>query len=113
MELVPGPNYAGALYLVAGSLTGSSPGVVLDGQMFPLVPDAWTALVLGAPNQGWYHANLGFVSSLGSAQASVAIPAGLSAAFAGLELWHAGLVFDLFLGKVVWTSDAVELVLVP
>jgi len=113
LKLAPGPNYAGALYLVAGSLTGATPGIVLDGVAYPLVPDAWTALVLGAPNQGWYQANLGFVSSLGHAQAALAIPADLSASFAGFKLWHAALVFDLFIGQVVWTSNAVELVLVP
>lgn len=109
----PGAGYIGALYLVAASTSGTSPGLVLDGQPFPLVPDAWTALVLGAPNQGWYHANLGFVPGSGVASASIAVPAGLSSAFAGLKLWHAALVFDVFIGKVVWTSTAAELVLAP
>jgi hypothetical protein len=111
--LAPGPNFAGALYLVAASISGASPGLVLDGLAFPLVPDAWTSLVLGAPNQGWYHANLALVPTSGVATASVAIPAGLSPAFAGFKLWHAALVFDVFVGKVVWTSTASELVLAP
>jgi hypothetical protein len=111
--LAPGPNFAGALYLVAASISGASPGLVLDGLAFPLVPDAWTSLVLGAPNQGWYHANLALVPTSGVATASVAIPAGLSPAFAGFKLWHAALVFDVFVGKVVWTSTAAELVLAP
>jgi hypothetical protein len=112
-ELSVGAGFAGSLYLVAGSISGTMPGLTLDGVHVPLAADPWTSLLLGAPNQGWYHANLGILSAAGSANARLDVPAGLSSTFAGLKFWHAGIVVDVFLAQVVWASNAVELLLVP
>ena len=44
-----GSAHAGKLYVVAGTASGTAPGVVVDGQLVPLQPDAYTQLTLTTP----------------------------------------------------------------
>ena len=106
-----GPAHAGAPYLVLGSTTGFTPGVLVDGHLLPLVVDAYTLLTLQKPNQPPLVATFGVLDGNGHAVAAFALPAGSPPAFAGIVVHHAALALG---GLVVArTTNAVPLELVP
>ncbi|MEO0652983.1 MAG: hypothetical protein AAFZ65_20075 [Planctomycetota bacterium] len=97
------PNGNKTFYL-AGSLSGTSPGLPLAGDILPLNPDAYFNLTLAgnAPltNQ------LGQLDDLGRGVAQFNLPAGFTN-LAGLTVHHAYVVLDLTLGgQIVFVSDA-------
>ena len=113
-ELRAGPETANDLYLVLGSLGGTSPSLSIDGLDVPLVVDAYTLLTATKPNKGVLQSTLGVLDGLGRAEAAIAIPAGTNPALAGLQLHHAFLSLDWFGSwTFVHASNAVPLYLVP
>jgi hypothetical protein len=79
----------GALYGIAGSLSGTSPGTPFGGALVPLQFDAYTLLSLELANQPPFTETFGTLDNLGFADALITLPAGSSPALAGLLLHHA------------------------
>ena len=77
MSIDLGTLNPGAAYLVAGTASGTSPGLTLSGFMVPLVFDSWTAFTLANPNGGPYTNTLGIADFRGRATATLTVPPGL------------------------------------
>lgn len=113
-DLFGGHLHPGALYVVLGSATGTSPGLPLGpGLELPLVVDAYFTYSLVAPNAPPYASSLGFLDGDARAAAAFAIGPGSNPAWAGLVLRHAFALLDPGAGAVVATSNAVPLTFVP
>jgi outer membrane protein assembly factor BamB len=112
--LLDRPNSsAGHIYLVLGSLSGTSPGLPLPGGLvLPLVPDALTNLWLASPTQAPFIDGLGLLDAQGDARAGLALPAGLSPALAGVKASHAFVEFD-GAAQLLFASPASGFNLVP
>jgi len=101
-------SVAGDLYIVLGSLSGTSPGIALaPGVELPLVFDAYTnlGLSLATPVVGAF----GVVDANSRATATFVLPAGTSSSFFGIELHHAFVVIDPLTFEV-FASDAARVV---
>jgi len=104
---------AGKLYLLAGSLSGSSPGFLVNGWNVPLVPDAYLNLSL-SPNTPPLAGNLGFLNGNAAATASFNLAPASPAFLGGMTAQHAAVVIDLAAGaQVTFATNAVPLSLVP
>lgn len=93
-SLAAGAAFAGQIYLLLGSASGTSPGLDLGSVTLPLVVDAYTSFTLsgGAPV---LSGAAGLLDGAGSAGASLTLtPALLPPAQVGLTLHHAALVFN-------------------
>jgi glucose/arabinose dehydrogenase len=113
MELNAGAGYAGALYFVLGSASGTAPGLTVDGFNLPLNFDAYFSLSLTGANSPPFTNTLGLLGPTGRASAKVKVPAGvLSPAAVGITFHHAFATLSPF-GNVSSTSNAVPLTLVP
>ncbi|MDF1800512.1 MAG: DUF1028 domain-containing protein [Planctomycetota bacterium] len=80
-----GPGAAGAVYLLLGSLSGTSPGVQLAGGVLPLNPDALLDFTLLHPGPPLLPGSFGLLDGAGRASAALAAPAGTFSAFVGLH----------------------------
>jgi outer membrane protein assembly factor BamB len=80
---------AGHLYVVAGSATGTTPGIPYGGVVVPLVADPYLLLTLNHANQPPFLGTLGLLDPAGDARATLAVPAGLDPSLAGVTLHHA------------------------
>ena len=113
LALDAGLNHGGELFVMLGSLSGTSPGVVLDGFTLPLQVDAYFATTLSgaAPFSG----SPGFLDGLGRAEVSIDVPAGTQPPLLGLTAHHAFLTLDLAgaFPVVSFTSEAESLQLIP
>jgi hypothetical protein len=114
LDVQAGANHAGDLYLVAGSITGTAPGIPLaPGVVVPLAFDAYTKLTLNAPNQPPLEGTLGTLGAGGGAQAAFALPPGFPS-LAGIVVRHAFVVIDpASPAPFQLASNAVALALVP
>ena len=106
-----GPAQANDIFLLLGSTSGTTPGLSIDGVLLPLVPDAYTSLVLGNPGFAAYSATSGLLSAQGRTSQTFSLPPGLPAGLAGTTLHHAYLVFDAGTGQAVLASNAAPLTL--
>lgn len=108
------PAQAGKPYLLLGSASGTAPGIIVDGLLLPLNPDAYFLFTLQAPGSPPLSGSLGTLDAAGRATAAVVVPAGTSAALAGIDLVHAFVVLDVQgSGQVALASEAVGLELLP
>lgn len=112
MSLTAGPTQAAAPYLVLGSVSGTSPGLMVGSVPLPLNPDAYFSLLATNPNSVILPDSLGTLDANGNALVHLVLPAGLPPALAGLTLWHASLVFSTA-GAPVAGTNAVSLLLTP
>ncbi|QDU68221.1 S8 family peptidase [Engelhardtia mirabilis] len=87
-ELLAGSGGAGAIYLLLGSASGTSPGLSLDGFVLPLVPDNWTNLTISQANVGIFSNTFSAFDTQGRAIASLTIPGGQNPFLAGLVFNH-------------------------
>ncbi|QDU68114.1 YncE family protein [Engelhardtia mirabilis] len=108
-----GAGAAGQLYLVLGSASGSSPGLVLDGVTIPLNLDAYLLFTLDLAGSAPFVGTFGLLDGLGEGSASIALPPGTDPALAGVSVIHAFVAADAFFGTVTFASNAVGLTLVP
>ena len=113
MTIDAGPDNAGRLYFVFGSVSGVSPGVDLgSGLRLPLNPDAYTNhTATQVPSNAVF---VNFVSSLdenGRGQAALNVPPGLPPGLAGVTLYHAGMI-SVIQGPVA-TTNPVSLTFTP
>jgi hypothetical protein len=112
LEIDTGPGYQGLPYLILGSLSGTSPGIAVDGVVLPLVPDAYldhTLLFAGSPA---YDGTAGVLDPDGATTAQIAFPPGIDPSLAGQVAHHAALVFGPS-GDAIWASEPVPLALAP
>ena len=89
---------AGRTYFLAGSLSGNDPGFVLRGERVPLNPDFYFGFSLRNANSGPFSMTFGSLDAGARANATVTVPVGSSPSLAGLELFHAFVVFEGSIG---------------
>src|SRR5262245_12289967 len=111
LDLNAGPAFAGALYIVLGSVSGTSPGFPAGAFTLPLNLDGYFLFTLLNPNTGLLSNSLGFLGPAGTAQASFNIPPGTDPSLAGLVVDHAYGIVDPFTGGVLGVSNAVAVTL--
>ena len=108
-DLSAGAAHAGMLYLLLGSLSGTSPGLSLGASVLPLNLDAYFELTLNNPNAAPLSQSLSLLDGAGEGQAVFGLPPASSPALAGLTAHHAYLVIDtLSAGSptIAFTSNA-------
>jgi hypothetical protein len=110
LHLRAGDAWSGALWFVAGSASGTSPGIPLGTSTVPLVYDAYTelTLALAAP----LTAPIGTLDADGHGFCRFVLPSGTSPSFAGVVLHHAFVAVDPSTFAVL-VSNAVRVELVP
>ena len=112
-----GAQHAGELYVMLGSASGTSPGIVVDadeGLVLPLVPDGYTQLLLKAAGAGLVNPFVGVLDAEGAALATFSLPSGSDPSLAGLVLHHAFVALGLAgSGGIGLASNAARLSLVP
>ncbi|MDF1798117.1 MAG: hypothetical protein P1V81_02995 [Planctomycetota bacterium] len=115
MSVSAGPAFAGQFFWVVGSSSGTSPGLVLDGQVLPLNPDSWMVSTLNLANGPLMPGTVGPLDGNGQSFApALVVPPGSIPALAGTTLHHAAAIFDIFSGGLVTrTTNAQPLTLVP
>ena len=109
--LSAGPPHAGMVFLLLGSLSGTSPGLDVDTVHLPLEPDAYLNATLYV--QGLIAGSPGVLDDQGSAQAVLIVPPGAAPQLSGSEVHHANLVFDPVGFDAVLASNPVGLSLMP
>ena len=112
LDFHPGPQLAGDLYLILGSLSGWSPGFPFGGVHVSLNPDFYTDFSLGYANSPFLVATFGIVPPSGVALAQVNWPAGALSGLQGQTMHHVALGFDFGLSPT-HASNPVPLVLLP
>jgi hypothetical protein len=114
LRLEAGTEHAIEWYLMLGSLSGTSPGLSVDGQHLPLNLDAYFLQTLGAPNQQPWLSSFGVTNGFGQASMRLLVPAGAYAALAGQTAHHAVVTWKLFAkGQLTTISNATELQFLP
>lgn len=108
LSLRAGSGWAGAQYVMLGSMTGTSGLDLGNGVVLPLSLDAYTTwgATNGLPMTGW----LGTLDGTGRATAVYRVPAGTLPAFAGLTLHHAFIAVKPSSGTLM-ASNAVPVTL--
>lgn len=102
---------AGNLYLVAGSATGTAPGIPFGGVVVPLVLDPYLLATLNHASQPPFVDTFGVLDAAGDARAALVVPSGLDPALIGVTLHHA--FVEMTPGfAAVFASEAVTLGLV-
>ena len=113
LSLDAGPEHAGQIYVVLGSLSGTTPGLALGAVTLPLAVDAYTQYTLASPGIGPLVGTFGLLDAQGRSEApSLAFPAGTDPALAGVVAHHAFVALDA-LSSVTFASNAVRLELLP
>ncbi|QDU65786.1 FG-GAP repeat protein [Engelhardtia mirabilis] len=113
LSIEAGPDQADRVFLVLGSLEGTSPGIALDGYELPLVPDAYFLLTLDPNAPSPLVGSFGLLDASGSATTTFEVSPGTDASLAGLTAYHALLVLDPATLALRLVSDAVSVTLVP
>jgi hypothetical protein len=103
------------VFLLLGSVSGTSPGLPLDGGLvLPLNLDAWLLFTLTNPSNPLLPGSLGAPDDLGVGGASFVLPPASSPALAGVVGSFAFLTLDLAPVLLVTSvSNAVDVTLVP
>ena len=114
LDVVAGPAHAGQLYWLLGSLSGTSPGLPIDGQLLPLNFDGYLLYTIQFPNLPPLVNSQGTLDANGRAELEIDVLEGLAPAFGGLTFEHAAAVLDPLAGGVVtFVSNPAPLTLVP
>ncbi len=109
LTLDAGGTFAGDLYLVMGSLSGTSPGFPVGAHVLPLNPDPYFRFTLLHPNTPPLLSSFGLLDAGGRAAASFSLAAGSDPALVGLTLDHAYAVVDAAGLVVELASNSVPL----
>jgi len=113
LALFAGPEHAGSIYVVIGSVTGVGP-TSFDGVELPLAFDAYTDYTLTEFGVGILRTNIGLLDSQGTAGARFLLPPSLAPSFVGLTVWHAAVVLDTeSFWPPVLVTEPIDLRLVP
>ncbi|HKX45505.1 MAG TPA: hypothetical protein VJP77_02285 [Planctomycetota bacterium] len=112
LDISAGAGFAGDLYLVVCTASGTAPGLVVDGIPVPLNFDALTSLSITQANSANFSGTLGFLDATGGAFAKINVPAGLG--LAGITVNSVALVLDLGLGgKLTLASNPTAFTIIP
>ena len=84
--------FGGDLYLLLGTVSGPSPGLVIGDVAVPLNVDAWSIFTLQNPNSLLLKNTLGVLDASGKASPRLHLPCCLPPELAGFVLHHAALV---------------------
>lgn len=114
LTLDAGACFAASTYLIAGTLSGTSPGQTSSGGLFvPLNPDSYFTSTIAQPGSGPLVGAVGVLDLLGVASAQFVVPAGLPPVFASLEVDHAYGLLDPLTGTLQLVSAPVALDMEP
>ena len=115
LDLVAGDQHDGSIYLMLGSVTGTTPGTVLDGIPVPLNPDFLWNYMAGSPNTApLFNQTLGSLGFGGNGNASIGIsPGQIPPAVAGLQMDFAYIVADPSALLITAASNAVPVTILP
>lgn len=103
-----GRSMAARLYLVLGTVSGTSPGIPLGNNLtLPLQVDAWFWATLTGPNRAPLTNSLGFLDLTGKAEAAFSLPINRYVFLQGLTFHHAYVVFGKNYQSIVHASQAV------
>jgi len=107
--MAPGAIYSGSLYLLLGSVTGTSPGTPLKGGVvLPINFDLYTQMVLAYLNSSLFDKFSGVIDSNGFATAAFT-SSPLPASAIGLKMYYAFAVKY----NPWYASNAVEVTIIP
>ncbi len=115
IAIAAGPQHAGRIFLLLGSVSGTAPGIPVEALTLPLNVDAYFFATLTAPNAPPLAGSLGTLDAGGAATASFSLQPLTNPALAGLTAQHAYVVLDAqpALLSVPFVSPALSVVLVP
>jgi hypothetical protein len=111
-----GSGAAQHLYIIAASLTGTSPGTpVGSGLVIPLVRDEFSDFFLWVAYDGTYAENfMGALDSIGWANALLTIPSGsLPPSFSLQRIWFAAVGLDPLSGLPSFVTPSTSLLALP
>ena len=112
--LNPGPLYAGADYLVLGSLSGTDPGIALgSGLVVPLNYDTFMLVALNLANTVVFPGFIGTLDGTGSSAALFDTLGPFSPSIVGIQLSFATLVRGPGSSRWVWASNPYSVTTVP
>lgn len=106
-----GAAHAGEVYVVVGSITGTSPGTFAGSVFFPLNVDFYTQIMLGSLNVPPFFNTLGSLDASGRAVAAIQLPPNISN-LAGIVLYHVFGTLDGF-GVANFASEPATLTIAP
>lgn len=113
-DVLAGSNYAGQPYLVLGSLSGNTPGFMVDGHMLPLNVDSYFMTTFSDLQSPLFTSMSGNLDASGRAKAFFNLPGNiLPPLFDGTQFDHAFLTIDPTTGLVEKISGAVRFEIVP
>jgi hypothetical protein len=104
-----GAGYAGSIYFLGGTTSGTVPGVVIGSVQVPLNLDSYALYTLNNPNSPILPNSFGFLNAAGAADCSFVLPPGIVSV--GMLLHHAYVVLDPSTLGLVFASAAEPLAL--
>ncbi|MEM7309129.1 MAG: VCBS repeat-containing protein [Planctomycetota bacterium] len=113
LSLDAGSEHAGSLYLVLGSLSGTSPGTPIGGGTIPLNVDPYFLFTANHPNTDPLTSSFGNLDGDGRATAQFALAAGATTQLAGQVVNHAFGVLDPVTFALELVSEPVGLLITP
>lgn len=112
--LEAGSPYGGLVYWIAGSASGTQPGISTAGMTLPLNPDLWFQISLLNYNLTPFSASLGLLDGNGGATAGFVVPpAAFPPELAGVTLHHAFTVIDVGFTAPQSFSNAIPITFLP
>ncbi|MEO0653177.1 MAG: hypothetical protein AAFZ65_21045, partial [Planctomycetota bacterium] len=108
LQVQVGPGFAGDFYFVLGSLSGTAPGLPINGQLLPLNFDAYFNYTLQFPNTPPLANSLAVLGPGGAGQAQFSLPPNTTNLI-GLTAHHAAAILDVPGGFVSNTTNPVPL----
>ncbi|MCA8941339.1 MAG: aryl-sulfate sulfotransferase [Planctomycetes bacterium] len=113
-DLIAGSRFAGQPYLVLGSVSGTAPGLMVDGLLLPLNVDSYFMTTFSDISSPLFTSMSGTLDANGRATAYFNLPGGiLPSLLDGLQFDHAFFAVDAPTWTVVKVSDAVRFEIVP
>ena len=101
-------SHSGKVYVLLGSMSGTTPGLQLGSLLLPLnASDPWFHFLLGNPNS-LINPSIGFLRN-GMAQARLQIPAGLASGLQGTWMHHAYVAIAPATASFDFVSNAMPL----
>jgi hypothetical protein len=106
LTLAPGPGWEDQWYWVLGSVSGTTPGIMLGTTQIPLNFDAYLNFTAFQPNQGPFVNTLGTLDGSAQATAQITIAAGTDPTLAGLHVDHCYIIWSPFTGSIDFASNS-------
>lgn len=105
---------AGRPYLLAGSISGTSPGLPIPGPFtVPLNNDAYLLYTITNLNAPPLAGNFGLLNAAGRGFVTFALPPGSDPAYAGVTAHHAFVAIDATVGIATFVSNAQPVAITP